>query len=83
MTVAEDKLTPANPWPDGYTQLTTDEARDAILFGQHKGPASMKVDAASLALLERGSMVCARQPDGDLAIQATMAALNGTDLKED
>jgi len=58
--MADPKLTPDVPWPDDHVQLTTAEAKLAVLTGDHPEVSSFKVDTALVDMLNRGLAVCAR-----------------------
>lgn len=83
MTDQDPKTTPAEPWPEGYRQLSTEEAVRSILLGEHRGAASFEQDEALINLLRLGSAVAALPPDeSELTYKATKAAMTGEDLKK-
>jgi len=77
--MADPKLTPDVPWPDDHVQLTTAEAKLAVLTGDHPEVSSFKVDTALVDMLNRGLAVCARAPDRRLSFRPSMAS-NATEL---
>jgi|SRR5215831_158314 len=70
----DPRLTPDAPWPEGYVQLTTAEAKEAILLGLHPGTRSFKVDTGLIDLLNQGHAVCARAPNYRLVFRPSLAA---------
>lgn len=75
MTESDPKLTPITPWENGEVQLSTVEARRALLFADHpESASSYKTDTAILHLLDLGQCVVARGRGYKLIIKASMAA---------
>ena len=72
--MADPKLTPDVPWPDDHVQLTTAEAKLAVLLGDHPGGSSFRTDTALVDLLDRGLAVCARAPNRHLIFKPSMAS---------
>ncbi len=71
--MADDKaLTPVRPWPEGYVQLSQQQAEEVIATHDHNAAkARPDIDYALLGLLQRGWIVLAKDGDGRLGIEIT------------